>query len=247
VSAHAGQDDVYVFIDDLDRCEYSKAAELIQALLMLLSSAPKIALIIGLDREKVAAAMAARQEKLLPYLYKVQPAEIYPLGIGYGQRFIEKFIQVSYILPSAQSTGLKAMINPDSKPSHASVPESQKSVRAIEVVTGKDDSGTLDAMIDMANEMFDHNQRNVKQYVNMLRLQAFIANETGLFGNLRVTRNTGKPLTITQLGKFVALCMRWPHFVEAASTDLSLVSEIEGWLRSPNDGIGGKGGSVAAG
>jgi predicted KAP-like P-loop ATPase len=53
VKAYAGEDNVYIFIDDLDRCEYTRAAELMQALLMLLSSAPKIALIVGLDREKV--------------------------------------------------------------------------------------------------------------------------------------------------------------------------------------------------
>lgn len=232
VSAHAGKDDVYVFVDDLDRCEYSKAAELMQALLMLLGSAPKIALIIGLDRDKVAAAMAARQEKLLPYLYKVQPAEAYTFGIEYGQRFIEKFIQLSYILPTPRSNGLKAMINPAVERPENPIPESQKSPRVIEIVTGKNDSETLNIMIDMADEVFAHNPRNIKQFVNMFRLQAFIANETGLFGSLRVTRDTGRPLTIPQLGKFVALCTRWPEFVEAASADPNLVSEMEEWLKS---------------
>jgi hypothetical protein len=227
VEAYAGEQDVYIFIDDLDRCEYSKAAELMQALLMLLSSAPKIALIIGLDREKVAAAMATKQEKLLPYLYKVQPAEAYALGMEYGQRFIEKFIQLSFILPTPRSTGLKAMVNPDVAGPDNSVPESQKSIRAIEIVTGKDDSETLNTMIEMVDAVFDHNPRNVKQFVNMFRLQAFIANETGLFGSLRVTSKSRKPLTIPQLGKFVVLCMRWPDFVEAASADRNLVMALE--------------------
>lgn len=231
VSAYAGGDDVYVFIDDLDRCEYSRAAELMQALFTLLSRAPNVALIVGLDRDKVAAAMATRQEKLLPYLYKIQPAEVYKRGMEYGQRFIEKFIQLSYILPTPPSDSLKAMINPEIKPPSTSVPESQKSTRAIKIVTGKEDSKTLNMLIDMADQVFDHNPRNVKQFVNMFRLQAFIANETGLFGNLRVTRETGRPLTIQQLGKCVALNMRWPEFVEAASADPALVSDLEKWLQ----------------
>jgi len=230
VSAYAGDEGVYVFIDDLDRCEYSKAAELMQLLLVLLSTAPNIALIIGLDRDKVAAAMAAKQEKLLPYLYKVQPAEAYLKGMDYGRLFIEKFIQLSYILPAPRSNGLKAMINPVVEGPSSSVPESQKSVKAIEIATGKDDSGTLNIMIDMADVVFGHNPRNVKQFVNMFRLQAFIANETGLFGSSRVTRDAGRPLTIPQLGKFVALCMRWPEFVEAASADPNLVAEMEEWI-----------------
>jgi hypothetical protein len=82
-------------------------------------------------------------------------------------------------------------------------------------------------MIEMVDAVFDHNPRNVKQFVNMFRLQAFIANETGLFGSLRVTSKSRKPLTIPQLGKFVALCMRWPNFVEAASTDRNLVMALE--------------------
>jgi len=233
VGAYAGNEDVYIFGDDLHKCEYSKTAELMQALLMLLSSAPKIALIIGLDREKVAAAMAAKQEKLLPYLYRVQPAQAYTLGMEYGQRFIEKFIQISYILPSPELTGLKAMINPEVPAPDRSASESQKSVRAIEIVTGKDDSETLNTMIEMANQVFDHNPRNVKQFVNMFRLQAFIANETGLFGNLRVIKAGGSPLTIQQLGKFVALCMRWADFVEIASADPNILESLESALQPP--------------
>jgi hypothetical protein len=63
--------------------------------------------------------------------------------------------------------------------------------------------------------------------VNMFRLQAFIANETGLFGGRRKSKTTGGPLTIPQLGKFVALCMRWPDFVMDAIEDPELVQQLE--------------------
>ena len=223
VKAYADDDNVYVFVDDLDRCEYSKAAELMQALLVLLSSAPTIALIIGLDREKVAAAMATRQEKLLPYLYGLPPAEIYRQGLAYGQNFIEKFIQLSYILPTPSPRNMKAMINPVAESAEETVPSSEKSVKAIKIVTGNDDSQTLNRMIDMADCVFEHNPRNVKQFVNMFRLKVFIANETGLFGSDRISRGG---LTIPQLGKFVLLSMRWPQFIAAASANPNLVKDL---------------------
>ncbi|HEY2859171.1 MAG TPA: P-loop NTPase fold protein [Terracidiphilus sp.] len=231
IEAYAGKDEtVYVFIDDLDRCEYTKAAELIQGLLLLASSAPNVALIVGLDREKVAAAMAAKQEKLLPYLYHVAPANIYAIGDDYGQRFLEKFIQVSYVLPAPRPSGLKAMINPNAPPPDTPPPPGAASVQAVRVATGKDDSHTLDALIDMANVAFDRNPRNVKQFINMFRLQAFIASETGLFENPEVTRWSGLLLMVPQLAKFVALCMRWPRFVNTALNNPNLLTELEDHL-----------------
>jgi KAP family P-loop domain len=227
VKAYAGTGDVYVFIDDLDRCEYAKAAELMQALMMLLSRAPNIALIVGLDRDKVAAAMATKQQGLIPYLYNIAPANAYTRGMEYGQQFIEKFIQVSFVLPTPLLSGLKAMINPDVEELPETLPESQKSEKVIRIVTGKEDSKTLSTVIEMAAQVFDQNPRNVKQFANMFRLQTFIANETGLFGSWRPSTRSGRPLTISQFGKFVLLCMRWPDFVKDAIDDPDMVGRLE--------------------
>ncbi len=59
---------VFVFIDDLDRCELPQAAELMRAINLMLSDSGPIVFIIGMDREKIAAALAVKHEKLLPYL-----------------------------------------------------------------------------------------------------------------------------------------------------------------------------------
>ena len=63
VKAYAGGDKIYVFIDDLDRCDVPKAAELMQALNLLVSEegpdqgrSQSLIFIIGMDREKVAAS-----------------------------------------------------------------------------------------------------------------------------------------------------------------------------------------------
>ena len=60
---------VFIFIDDLDRCEVPRAAELLQAINLLLSADQgNLFFILGLDREMVAAGIAAKNEKILPYL-----------------------------------------------------------------------------------------------------------------------------------------------------------------------------------
>ena len=72
VRAYAGKDEkVYVFIDDLDRCELGKSADLLQALNLMISNDPNIIFILGMDREKVAAAITFRQKQILPYLASV--------------------------------------------------------------------------------------------------------------------------------------------------------------------------------
>jgi len=111
VYAYAGDRKVYVFIDDLDRCEVPKAADLMQALNLLIADDPRLIFIIGMDREKVAAGLAVKYEKLLPYLMpgsvdengKVDPRA----GLEYGYTFIEKFIQLPFRVPSPKPANLR--------------------------------------------------------------------------------------------------------------------------------------------
>ena len=68
VDAYVGKDEkVYVFIDDLDRCELGKSADLLQALNLMISNDPNIIFILGIDREKVAAAITFKQKDILSY------------------------------------------------------------------------------------------------------------------------------------------------------------------------------------
>jgi hypothetical protein len=48
---------VFVFVDDLDRCEIPKAADLMQAINLLISDSAPVFYILGLDREKIAAGL----------------------------------------------------------------------------------------------------------------------------------------------------------------------------------------------
>ncbi len=117
ISAYVGQDKVFVFIDDLDRCEVPKAADLMQAVNLLVSQDPRLIFIIGMDREKIAAGLAAKYEKLVPYLIPSsalgeQPKASDPApALEFGYNFIEKFIQVPFLLPHPGSQDIDRYLN----------------------------------------------------------------------------------------------------------------------------------------
>ncbi|GCA95852.1 SUMF1/EgtB/PvdO family nonheme iron enzyme [Microcystis aeruginosa] len=107
VDAYVGNDRVYVFIDDLDRCEHPKSADLMQAINLMIADDPSVVFILGMDREKVAASLAVKYENILKYL----PSEITEIdpdilarrsankGLAYGYTFIEKFVQLPFLVP----------------------------------------------------------------------------------------------------------------------------------------------------
>jgi hypothetical protein len=109
VNAYAGKDEkVYVFIDDLDRCELGKSADLLQALNMMISNDPNLIFILGMDREKVAAAITYKQQDLLPFLNSIsgngenQEQSVNDQlmkKLDYGFSFMEKFVQLTFSVP----------------------------------------------------------------------------------------------------------------------------------------------------
>jgi len=109
VDAYAGiGKKVYVFIDDLDRCELPKAADLMQALNLMISNDPHIIFILGIDRAKVAASLAVKYKDIIPYFPLSLIAtdnetknnrHLYLNGMEYGYSFLDKFIQISFQVP----------------------------------------------------------------------------------------------------------------------------------------------------
>ncbi|NES85908.1 MAG: hypothetical protein F6K10_33500 [Moorea sp. SIO2B7] len=108
VDAYAGKDEkVYVFIDDIDRCELGKSADLLQALNLIISNDPNIIFILGMDREKVAAAITFKQKDVLPYLASIssknqdnqQENDKLMKKLDYGLSYLEKFVQLSFTVP----------------------------------------------------------------------------------------------------------------------------------------------------
>jgi len=282
VDAYAGKKTVYIFIDDLDRCEVPKAAELMQALNLMMSTDRRgLIFIIGMDRAKVAAGLAVKNEKLLPYLYASSVGangdcnHINPqLGLAFGYNFIEKFIQIPFLVPSPAPGNVKqffdVLANPEMNPkssvlqrtsegllawilgqqrlllrnlrtrqrtaqtergkaaSHdqrTSADSTAKPAPAVEArrerlkltVTG--DSATVRNIVLSVAPVLGNNPRRMKQFVNLFRLRTFIAAETGLFDG-----NDG--LTLKQLGKFVALNLRWPLLLADLERDPRMLDSL---------------------
>jgi hypothetical protein len=100
VRAYAANKKIFIFIDDLDRCDVPRAAELMQALNLMIGDAGKLIFILGMDREKVAAGIAQKYKDLLPFLPEFaesNPTQSLPLYFGYA--YLQKFIQLSFTLP----------------------------------------------------------------------------------------------------------------------------------------------------
>lgn len=121
VEAYAGKNNkVYVFIDDLDRCEFAKSADLMQAFNLMISNDPHIIFILGMDREKVAAGLAVKYKDILPYLplSSIAPntdnkdsRSSFLSGIEYGYAFLEKFIQIPFQVPKPAQSDFQRFLN----------------------------------------------------------------------------------------------------------------------------------------
>lgn len=237
VNAFARGKTVFVFVDDLDRSSVPRASELMQAINLMISTELKnIIFILGMDREKIAAGIAVKHQELLPYIYPeaVLPSDPKALppsvGLQFGYEYLEKFIQISFPLPKPRAENIDRFLR---SLSGRKEPEPDRSgmgsVKSESVAHSSAASPTLQAAAataspafqvefstdsqivrDVARQIsrfFDDNPRRLKQFVNIFRLRAFVAYETGLLQPGRMTAE--------QLGKLVAMQLRWPLWTTA--------------------------------
>jgi hypothetical protein len=242
-SGHKRLPRVFIFIDDLDRCEFPKAAELMSAINLLISNDERLIFILGLDRQKVAAAVAFKHKEILPFLasrqalgYRLEgsisesnskisaqikeqreSAANSDTGIRFGYDFLEKFIQVPFALPSPGrgelQSFLEAMWHPKRLEQAAGENLPESGKRAW-------DESRVIAVASLLTETFKNNPRRIKQFVNLFRLRLFTAQRTG---KLEVAEG----VTLEQLGKVTAIMMRWPNFVEAWLADSDLLAGLQ--------------------
>lgn len=240
VDLYAKQRKVFVFIDDLDRCDAARATEMMQAINMLTADNPRLIFIIGMDRVRVAAGFAMKYEKLLPYVFPTYdvfadaPDERRKAvaGLEHGFAFLEKFIQLPVQIPHPTEDDLEWLLKPS--PRVADNPPTEQARRGINkpeqstLAPGDLDpnSRKIRDILKVVAPVLDHNPRRIKQFVNLFRLRAWIANDNLLFS--RLTHKEAKlPLTPEQLGKFVAIALRWPSLVTELSTSEQLLSQLQ--------------------
>ena len=261
VDAYIGDEQAFVFVDDLDRCDVPKAADLMQAINLMISGDPRLFFVIGMDREKVAAGLAVKFEKVIPYLsgefgdddQSVKTGR----GLEFGYNFVEKFIQIPFLVPQPKADSLATLLGLEPKKTESPIltetqnegrtwfsrlrrrqlpqqsagvsgpaqmeeqdqkreirdgnlSEQQREIRRrYRLMVSNDDSTTVGEIVGWVAPFLDMNPRRIKQFINLFRLKVLIANETGLFD----ADETGEPLTLQQLAKFVVLTLKWPLFI----------------------------------
>ena len=229
VKEYSDDSKVVVFIDDLDRAEVPRAAELMQALNLLISDSVPVFYVLGLDREKVAAGLAAKYEKVLPYLSSryVEGKSPATAGVEFGYSFLEKFIQLPFIVPQPRGDDVDRLLDSFSEVKRDDSESGLNSdVDAGLLVELSSDSDAVRSIVRMVAPSLDYNPRVLKQFVNVFRLRALLASQTGLFGPSR-DPDRFHPLTFEQLGKLVALALRWPLLLVDLDADPSLIRRLE--------------------
>ncbi|MGD1044709.1 MAG: P-loop NTPase fold protein [Bacteroidota bacterium] len=106
---------VIIFVDDLDRCVPGKVAEIVEAINLFLSSDfPNCYFVVGMDAQVVASSLDVAYEKLASKLQHISSAH----G-SMGWYFLEKFIQLPFIIPNMSDAQKKEFVDdlfPSEKP-----------------------------------------------------------------------------------------------------------------------------------
>ena len=241
--SHTPQSKIFVFIDDLDRCEAPKAADLMQAINLLIGDGNSLIFILGLDRAKVAAAIAFKFREIIPYLDPTLGLDHQPASIrNFGDAFLEKFIQLSFRLPissndaqaqrfidsliaDASTSATAAALDPAKPTREAAAAAAAESVRrALRIESGAESQRIRDIVM-MVREVLEYSPRRIKTFLNAFRLALYIASAQGLLHN---DSQIGKAeVTPEKLGKFIALTSRYPELLDIAVRDNEFFGNLE--------------------
>jgi hypothetical protein len=216
-----------VLVDDLDRCEAAKAAEILQALNLMLAHDSPLFLIIALDRKKIAMGIATRNKDLLPFVDSAEDPRSTALpaaapeaargnqraGIAYGYEFIEKFIQLPFRIPKLTSVALPgflgSLLGPPTRPAlgGSGAPHDEPDV-------ADRDEAHVQFVLSMVAPALGYNPRRMKQFLNLFRLRHFVAANTG-----QLQDASPRGWTLHQLGIIVAIELRWPLLLDQLLRD----------------------------
>jgi hypothetical protein len=97
------------------------------------------------------------------------------------------------------------------------------------------DSPKIRAAAKMFAETQGTNPRRLKQFVNLMRLQAYIVNSIEFFDPGVQNRPR---VTVEQLGKFVAINLQWPALIADFSLDRQFLEELEDYANDRKRAVG---------
>ena len=128
-----------------------------QAINLLIANDPNLIFIIGMDRMKVAAGLATKNEKLLPYLYSSNASEDctnrkYQLGLEFGYEFIEKFIQLPFLVPQPEKENVANLLD---KVHNVTTETNQKTFDIQQIMMG-----FFESIVNIGNKIHIKNQND---------------------------------------------------------------------------------------
>jgi hypothetical protein len=249
-------DRIVVMIEDLDRCDPVKSAELLKAINLLIPDPVigeaevnaaradvrpgKLIFVIAIDRAKVAAGLAAVHESLGKYVIHAESSDSEGNNTGdvlaYWYEYLEKFVQLPFRLPRGGSCVVEEYVkylvntpNDDVPPLSNNNDEADGSKRDI-----IDSDGQL--VESIVTEMAPHlgyNPRRIKQFLGLFRLRYHVLG-SGLGADLALED------TLRLVGKSVAFELLWPRLIDQLGRDPKIICDLEQLAHNEGGAVDGK-------
>lgn len=248
-----------IFIDDLDRCEPPKAADIIEGINLFLDS-DRCVFVLGMDPNTVAASIENKYKDLFEKIRRENTAVVSP-----GRLFLDKIIQVPFNVPpttedeitelmssimlpkvlllqtapippsNGNRTNQSEIIDQMSPITPAPPPEATQPSSPIPVTFAQIDRASyrradIQQAINKGAKFLPENPRLVKKYMNLFRFYVYIADERGLLWYRQ--EGTDKPvvgLSLDRLAIWVAWSVRWAEIARSFSEEVQM-GEIRNYL-----------------
>lgn len=245
-----------VFIDDLDRCEPPKSADVIEAINIFLDS-PGCVFVIGMDSRAIVASIETKYEEMFKRMQSESPDQP-----TLGRHFLEKIIQVPFTIPPIPPRSLSELVKGIIGERPAGTTTVTGTTAPGGSAAGGEGTGTTSSQgaapgggtsapsnpddaprvdvgsygnLDVWNAInggvkyLASNPRQLKRFVNSFRLQLYIADARELFRELVSDDRGPKGYTLDSLAAWTALCMRWPQIATCLNLD-GQQDEFRRWL-----------------
>ncbi len=237
-----------IFIDDLDRCEPPKVVDIIEGINLFLDS-ERCIFVLGMDSNAVIAGIETKYRDLFQRIQQETNSVVWP-----GRLFLDKIVQVPFHLPPSVGEnkellkGLDTIEQRKFHPLFTFMTQPELSLNQIEFeppisndvpdLSVKLQTTRLDPAsykhkdvseaITKGVQFLETNPRQVKRFVNLFRLNVYIASERGMFDEVR-NGNDSSGLTLNRLAIWLAWSIRWPNVVKPLFEALQ-ISELRLYL-----------------
>jgi peptidoglycan hydrolase-like protein with peptidoglycan-binding domain len=256
-----------IFIDDLDRCEPPKSADVIEAINVFLDSVGCV-FVLGMDSRAVIASIETKYDKMFQRLQQDGPT-----NPTLGRDFLEKIIQVPFAIPPISDKSMEPYLIDiiGTKPlvQNAKSPQPRDEIPVTEpnpftgftpaqaadmpVVSpageaAKEDLGSYGDLeiweaIEAGVKYLEPNPRQMKRFINLFRLQVYISRNRELFYESETAGGTlaRKGYTPGRLAAWTAFSMRWPLIVGYLAEETQQEG-LRNWLLHISTLVGHSGG-----